>query len=359
MINRKQPQDAAAFPIKGEGVARLRTAIWSVLHFLVDMVCAWAMYAYFGAGHYENLLIYNFCAFALQLPFGTFLDLYCEKHPRLPVIIAAIGVTVTLCGTFTHPALLGIGNAFFHTGAGVDVIKDDFIKKRKGINLGIFVAPGAIGLYLGAMIGKKTASPVICAVAGLIMAVLLLIRRSLTDAQTEEVFIPLIKSSKMAFMTLCCFAVVIVRSLVGMSVTFSWKSVPPLGALAVCATAAGKFCGGFLAARFGLRRTAVVSLLLASLCYLLGNIWTMGLTAIFLFNMTMPLTLYLLTEKLPGMPGFAFGILTFGLFLGFLPVYWRMDFFLLPELLGAAGSIVSCVMLIAAGKAVEYDKISS
>ena len=337
----------------------MRTALWSVLHFLVDMVCAWSMYAYFGAGHYENLLIYNFCAFALQLPFGTFLDLCREKYHRLPMVIGSIGVVTTLFGVFTHPALLGIGNALFHTGAGVDVIADDFIKKRKGINLRIFVAHGAIGLYLGALIGKKAASPVIGVIAGVIMAVLLLIRCSQTDVQTEEVFIPTIKSSKMALMTLCCFAVVIVRSLVGMSVTFSWKSVPLLGALAAFATAAGKCCGGFLAARFGLRRSAIVSLLLASLCYLLGDIWAMGLTAIFLFNMTMPLTLYLLVEKLPCMLGFSFGLLTFGLFLGFLPVYWRMDFFLPPELLGAVGSIVSCVMLIAAGKAAGYEKLSS
>ena len=337
----------------------MRTALWSVLHFLVDMVCAWAMYAYFGAGNYENLLIYNFCAFALQLPFGTFLDLCREKYKRFPVLIAAVGVVTTLFGAFTHPALLGIGNALFHTGAGVDVIEDDFIKKRKGINLGIFVAPGAIGLYLGALIGKKATGPVICVIAGVIMAVLLLIRCSQTDVQTEEVFIPTIKSSKMALMTLCCFAVVIVRSLVSMSVTFSWKSVPLLGALAVYATAAGKCCGGFLAARVGLRRTAVVSLLLASLCYLLGDVGVMGLTAIFLFNMTMPLTLYLLVEKLPCMPGFSFGLLTFCLFLGFLPVYWRMDFFLPPELLGAVGSIVSCLLLIIAGKAAGYEKLSS
>ena len=76
----------------------MHTAVWSVLHFLVDMVCAWAMYAYFGAGNYENLLIYNFCAFALQLPFGTFLDLCRGKYCRFPVMIAVTGVAATLCG---------------------------------------------------------------------------------------------------------------------------------------------------------------------------------------------------------------------------------------------------------------------
>ena len=39
----------------------------------------------------------------------------------------------------------------------------------------------------------------------------------------------------------------------------------------------------------------------------------------FLFNMTMPLTLWACARLLPETRGFAFGILTFGLFLGFLP----------------------------------------
>lgn len=340
-------------------MAYLRTAVWSILHFLVDMVCAWAMYAYFGAGNYENLLIYNFCAFALQLPFGTFLDLYREKFHRLPTIIAMIGAAATLCGAFSHPALLGVGNALFHIGAGVDVIEEDFMKNHKGRNLGIFVAPGAIGLYLGALLGKKYTNPIVCVISGVTMMILLVIRWKQADVHIEKISCAPDKHCKLLILTACCFAVVVVRSFVGLAVTFSWKSIPLFAAMAVCCTAAGKSCGGFLGARFGLSRTAVFSLLLASLCYLLGDIGVIGLTAIFLFNMTMPLTLYLLTEKLPDMPGFAFGILTFGLFLGFLPVYWRMDFFLPSELLGAAGSIVSCVMLIAEGKAAGYEKLSS
>ena len=95
------------------------------------------------------------------------------------------------------------------------------------------------------------------------------------------------------------------------------------------------------------------------MCYLLSEAAIFGLTAVFLFNMTMPLTLYLLADKFPNQPGFAFGLLTFGLFLGFLPVYWQTDLVLAPQTLGAVGSAISCVLLIAAGKVAEYDKISS
>jgi FSR family fosmidomycin resistance protein-like MFS transporter len=45
----------------------------------------------------------------------------------------------------------------------------------------------------------------------------------------------------------------------------------------------------------------------------------------FLFNMTMPVTLWATAKIFPGAKGFAFGLLTFGLFLGFLPVYLGIE----------------------------------
>ena len=143
-----------------------------------------------------------------------------------------------------------------------------------------------------------------------------------------------------------CLAVVILRSYMGMAVDFSWKSGVPAGALAVLALAAGKTAGGFAAARYGLRGTAVISLGAAAVCYLFPASMPLGLGALFLFNMTMPMTLYFLVCHMSRMPGFAFGILTFGLFLGFLPGY----FGLLPEaggsLTGCVGSLVSLVLLV-------------
>ena len=47
----------------------------------------------------------------------------------------------------------------------------------------------------------------------------------------------------------------------------------------------------------------------------------MGVLAVFLFNMTMPVTLWAAAKVMPGAKGFAFGLLTFGLFLGYLPSY--------------------------------------
>jgi len=153
--------------------------------------------------------------------------------------------------------------------------------------------------------------------------------------------------------------VVVIRSWIGLSVRFKWQAMTTFSCLAVASVAAGKACGGLLAARFGIGRTAVISLILASLSYLGANYPVFGICALFLFNMSMPLTLYLLAKNLPAMAGFSFGLLTFGIFLGFVPVYLRMGMALTGNLAGALGSVVSCLLLIIAGKAGKNDKVSS
>jgi FSR family fosmidomycin resistance protein-like MFS transporter len=47
-----------------------------------------------------------------------------------------------------------------------------------------------------------------------------------------------------------------------------------------------------------------------------------GILAILLFNMTMPITLTALSNILYHNKGMAFGLLTFALFIGVLPVFW-------------------------------------
>ena len=120
------------------------TAIYSILHMFVDGICAFAMIGHFANDGYEYFLIYNFCAFALQMPFGAFLDsLELKGKRKAPMPCAIFGIMLTILGAYIHPAILGVGNALFHVGAGVCIIREDDIKK-----LGVFVAPGAWGLFL-------------------------------------------------------------------------------------------------------------------------------------------------------------------------------------------------------------------
>ena len=343
----------------------MTTGIYAVMHFFVDYICAWSMYFRMGTGSfaYGDFLIYNFCAFALQMPLGTLLDLArsrAEVRIRifLPLLWSGAGVLLTGLGAMTHPALLGIGNALFHVGGGLDVIVEDFQKGRNGKNLGIFVAPGAVGLYLGSLTGNKEfgLSSLILPLVLLVLCISLLGKGTRLDSdlqnfEKKETAVPYT-------LLLCCFAVVVIRSWTGFEASFPWKQGAVLPLIAVLAVASGKALGGFAAARFGAGRTMSATLIAAAGCFLMGENPLFGLAALLLFNMSMPVTLYLLARSMPRTPGFAFGLLTFGLFLGFLPVYWRISLPLSGGVIGALGSVISGVLMGFAWKAVKRHAVS-
>ena len=337
------------------------TALYSILHFLVDGVCALAMFGYFATREnwYVNILLYNFCAFAMQMPLGVVLDGLCGKQSvrkTFPTYFYAVaGVVLTLVGAFIHPIVLGIGNALFHLGGGVATIQEDEAKGLNGRGLGVFVAPGALGLYIGTLLGKSGDMPIrnIIISVGVVMLLCLLyvekryVRRAENVIRESASLLPSINLGKSSTLWLAsgCLFVVILRSYIGMAVNFPWKSTVFAGTIAVLAVALGKVSGGFAAATFGIRRTIILSLGAAAVCYLLSGNIVAGVIALFLFNMTMPITLYLLIQRLKEMPGFAFGLLTFGLFLGWMPTYLELYLPMDGQTMGCLGSLISLVIL--------------
>lgn len=405
------------------------TAFYSILHFLVDGVCAAAMFGYVISGKdgYVLILLYNFCAFALQMPFGAVLDAVNEKEEERmqeellrnadskqnkkdwSLTAAFAGVLCTIVGAVTHPVLLGIGNALFHVGGGVGTICQKSRERGYGgnggndgdsgncadwtlsgsrsllVRLGVFVAPGALGLYLGTLAAKAGywSAAFLCGSAAMLLCCAVffvwlrrteeLDREQRQDVRTEYLHRTdgiqkpgpvaesvtdiagsrksggsTVKKYRIVRLSVCCLLVVIIRSYIGMAVTFPWKTGISAGLPAVLALAGGKTAGGFLAAWGGAKRTAAVSLMSASVCYLFSFVMPIGLAALFFFNMTMPITLYWMIAALPRMPGFVFGFLTFALFLGFLPAYLNMQSGLTGNVIGSAGSFLS-LLLLAAG----------
>lgn len=328
-----------------------RIGLLSLCHMGIDFLCAFSLYHHFS-DRYETFLLYNYCAFALQLPLGILIDIWSQRKDKalLPgIVFTGIGILLTVLGSYVSHIILGIGNAFFHVGGGVLTIHDDDDCGFDGRGLGTFVAPGAIGLILGTLYhGTAFFEWIrILVSASMILIAVFLYRnkkeRSLT--QNGKVFDP--DDSDLLFLILACFAVVILRSLTGMAISFTWKTSNAIVILSVIALACGKTAGGFLSARFGMKKTVIVTLSLSAVAYLFGNVMSAGLAALFLFNMTMPLTLYLLVRNMRDMPGFAFGILTFGLFLGYLPVYYSLMKGMDPFPFGTISSLISLVILYA------------
>ena len=142
------------------------------------------------------------------------------------------------------------------------------------------------------------------------------------------------------------FAVVALRGMIGLLFDFPWSGTMALGL--AFAAAGGKAMGGVLADRFGAVRTALVTLIAAAGLFAFSDHPLPGLIAVACFNATMPLTLSAAARLLPGIRGFAFGLLTLALFLGFAPVFfgWRPPFD--GAALYAAASLLSLPPLLRA-----------
>lgn len=305
---------------------------YSATHFVVDFACAFLIFSsILGAPNdylsYLCILVYNFCAFAMQMPLGIIADKLNRNYLFAILGCVLVGLAYGLVEIpLAAVAVVGIGNAMFHIGGGIDVLN---ISEKKLSALGVFVAPGAFGVYYGTMLGKSSDFPLALLPCMLIAAATLIFAaykaQRGTYPKNAAFSLEGIGSSRIIIIAACFFFVVCLRSFVGLSLNFPWKSVGYWGTALVCAVVFGKVIGGFVADRFGAIKTAVVSLSIASLLFLLPAIAPAGIVAVLLFNMTMPITLWAMAKMMPGAKGFAFGLLTFGLFIGFLPVYLGVE----------------------------------
>ena len=302
-------------------VAAPLLALYSVAHFWVDLSCAFLAFR-FLAGTPDFLLcllVYNFCAFALQMPLGLWAD-GLDRNGAVAaagclLTAAAFLVSIPLAAAVTA----GVGNALFHLGGGIDALN---ASRQKAAALGVFVSPGAVGLYVGTRWGGGTAISALLPPAGLLIlagSILLLCRRTMGSLRSGNAPVDTRPLGGSLWPLVPLFLVVVLRSWMGLGQSFPWKA--EWGLPLVLALALGKAAGGFLMDAVGPRRAAGWSLALAAALYLFSGHAAPGLLAVFLFNMTMPMTLWAAARVLPGAKGFAFGLLTFALFIGYLPVY--------------------------------------
>ena len=325
-------------------------SIYSITHFLMDFACAFLMFRSIAGTSqgYLCVLLYNFCAFAMQMPLGVIAD-KCNKNYLFAVagcvlVFMAYGISYIPVAAVI---ILGSGNALFHIGGGIDVLN---ISDKKMSALGVFVSPGAFGIYLGTLLGRGNSSAVtpVLLSSVLIAVIVILIMRKLNSCvyvNNAEFSLESAIPRKVLLVAACFFLVVCLRSFMGLAMNLSWKSIVSWGAVLVCAVAFGKAAGGLLSDKFGMNKTAIFSLGLAALLFFFVQTPISGVAAIFLFNMTMPITLWCMARIFPDAKGFSFGLLTFALFLGFLPVYLGVKIPQNASWLFALGAVISLAFL--------------
>ena len=222
--------------------------IYSLAHFCVDFGCAFFIYSRFLNIWQWTLclVLYNFCAFAMQAPLG----LLCDRINKNAVMAAAGCVIVALSAFLAKYAVLacivaGIGNAFFHLGGGIDTLNDCGDRCAK---LGVFVSPGAFGIFFGTRLGKTRGLPYLYVVGALIfVGILILLAASRSGLLARSRNVPVsftgIDTSGVIPAAICFFLVVCLRSLAGNSMAFPWKSAGQWGLILTCGVVFGKTAG--------------------------------------------------------------------------------------------------------------------
>ena len=302
--------------------------IYSIIHFIVDLACATLLTNMVSQMIGQDLnvfiaiIIYNFFAFAVQLPVGVIAD-----KANKNALCSAIGcLLVALAYCFTDYEIVaciiaGLGNSMFHVGGGIDVLN---ISDKKATLSGIFVSTGAMGIFLGQKSSSIGVEENYVLIVLLIISALLLINlyMKIRDrVNNEEAIIPTV-NRKMIVAIMCLIITVVIRSYVGLILAFEWKSNFVLALISIFAVVFGKMLGGIIGDRIGFIKTSLISLISSAVLFLFAfENSILGILAILLFNMTMPITLTALSNVLFNNKGMAFGLLTFALFIGAIPVF--------------------------------------
>lgn len=307
------------------------TIIYSLIHFIVDLSCCILVTNLVTQkmGQTVNLFIaiilYNFFAFAVQLPIGVIVD-----RVNKNAICSAIGcILVAIAFAFSNFGVIaciiaGIGNAMFHVGGGIDVLN---ISDKKATLSGIFVSTGAMGIFLGAKSLSSGFDKFYIVILSLVLSALLLVwlyTQIKDKVINEEMIIPKLCTNEIIAI-MCLIFTVCIRSYVGMILAFSWKSNFVLALISIFAVVFGKMLGGIIGDKIGFMKISVISLSVSAISFIFAfNNPICGILAILFFNMTMPITLTALSNILNNNKGMAFGLLTLALFIGSVPKFFGL-----------------------------------
>ena len=302
----------------------MQLAVNAIAHFLVDALCLATLFS--GRIPTESfflaLLLYNTLAFSTQCVVGLAVD----RVRRVASLEVAACAAVALGFAVSAPwwlsvVLIGCGNSLFHVTGGCTTLRES---EGKAWPLGVFVAPGAIGVTVGTFFPQ----------AGWVLAVALLAcaaavwacaRGEFRTSRTAQCAVRASSglseqagtcpdgsapSQSLAILAIVLLTIAVaVRAIGGSAVTFPWKTgVAAAFAMTLCVFA-GKTAGGFVCDRLGPRATAWISIPAAAiLIAFFSHLMAPALLGQFLLNLTMPVTLWMLFRLMPKDPAFAFGL---------------------------------------------------
>lgn len=305
--------------------------LYFYIHFVTEVLCFYVLSRLVGDAGFLWVcpLIYDSLAFVPQSLIGYISDLYSKiNFGIIGTFLLVLGLITfelnLLPGSFTEIIILCLGNACIHINGAEVTLRSS---NGKLSHSAIFVSGGSFGVITGKLLSRSHISLNLLSLFGLTMIPFILLaeyyRKENSSNQSCQNFNYHNPKINPKIIILLAIIIVIVRGYMGYGLPTSWNKTTIQTILLYCTMGLGKAFGGILTDAFGMRKIALLSMLLALPYLLVGdNFMIISLIGIFLFSMTMSITLGLLVSTLKNNPGLAFGLTTIGLFLGTLPIFF-------------------------------------
>jgi FSR family fosmidomycin resistance protein-like MFS transporter len=341
---------------------RIRVAAYALAHGVCEFVVGFQLLHWASLNEVPAGLpvIYNGAAFLLPVLIGVaaakriapatlggtgclLMALVLGAGQALWVDTAVLTTTLTVV---IMAIVMGFGNACLHVAGGMVALASRVPHKATAV--GVFVAPGAIGLAWGSQVGKSDvawgwwvpalalAMAIMVAGSGRLSAGGRAISSRRSDrgigpvpvswsagaslpagASPQDESLRLARPSRptrvhliqaLALLGLL-IAWSLLRTVIGPATAAPWKAGPVLVMGAAIAAALGKGFGGVVSDRLGWLAAALISTLgCAAVLPWFPDSAVAGLAGICLLNLTVPLVLAALADLMPGYEGAAFGI---------------------------------------------------
>jgi FSR family fosmidomycin resistance protein-like MFS transporter len=280
--------------------------LWGILHGLNDFVAGYMLARYATHHNYADsftiLVIYAILGFGGQLPVGLLLDRQKQLKPFAIVSIALLIISTAMyfADPFTAIIITGFAGAGIHVTGGAICLQ---VSEKSG-PLGIFTAPGVLGLTLGGILGTMSPAYLIIVFALVITVAILILKKDFPVYQAapkEDRLLDTHDLIMMGILLIMCFRSFIFD--VMNSAAFHFEN----GVLVFGISAFfGKIIGGALADKIGWKKFIYITLPLAFLLFQFGkeNLYAMAF-GIACLQSSVPLTLLMISRSLPLFPATA------------------------------------------------------
>ena len=301
--------------------------LYFYIHFIVEVVCFFYLSRVTNNSYFVWLLpfIYDGVAFVPQSLIGYISD----KYPKinmgfigvLLLVISYLIYGLTNMSIYISLIILAIGNALLHVAGAETTLKTSNGKLSPAA---IFVSGGSFGVVTGKLLARTSINPLLLIIPILTIIPFILLSDTYIDKDSNTNKFDFVKNNlNKELVVIIAVLVVIIRGYMGYGIPTSWNKTTVQLVIFFSIMGLGKALGGILSDLIGIRKTAIMSTLLAIPFLCFGdNIMIISLIGVMFFSMTMAITLGILVSVLKRNPGLAFGLTTIGLFLGTAPIFF-------------------------------------